>query len=122
MVRLKVSFITVGSSLFINFNSKMVRLKVAAIIANSFHHFNFNSKMVRLKGAKFDTRSGVGTEFQFQNGTIKRRLPLNFHGFQVNFNSKMVRLKVCKPSRMPRLPRYFNSKMVRLKDILTGCE
>ena len=93
--------------------------------------------MVRLKVVQFDDDYAVGSEFQFQNGAIKRTMG-GFSAIQViefqfqngaikswtamktkrlsgRFNSKMVRLKVDRFRESELNLACFNSKMVRLK-------
>ena len=57
----------------LDFNSKMVRLEVATSLLLTFIPTHFNSKMVRLE-ANFGTGGYViNIQFQFQNGTIRRK-------------------------------------------------
>ena len=70
--------------------------------------------MVRLKVFGINDLRYI-TEFQFQNGSIKRELLFAFQYDVIHFNSKMVRLKVDIKDVLKDISSYFNSKMVRLK-------
>ena len=54
----------------------------------------FNSKMVQLKDTSTTGARRLASKFQFQNGTIKRRLAIQRPQTRmIRFNSKMVQLK-----------------------------
>ena len=54
----------------------------------------FNSKLVRLKGREGAIESAFMDEFQFQTGSIKRRIhSARLPSSWKRFNSKLVRLK-----------------------------
>ena len=49
--------------------------------------------------------SGIAA-FQFQNGTIKRKMASQMGACEINFNSKMVRLKVPKSPVTVMVPKF----------------
>ena len=74
MVRLKDGIELSGLNEKYNFNSKMVRLKVGLQFFAMGRMDNFNSKMVRLKVRSVSGADLQSEKFQFQNGTIKRKV------------------------------------------------
>jgi len=81
-------------------------------MANSFA--DFNSSMVRLKVGHLRLPC-VHNEFQFLNGSIKRKGNILLSFANRHFNSSMVRLKVFKRTGTGLIFLNFNSSMVRLK-------
>ena len=93
----------------------MVRLEVGSVMFSFVSIFDFNSKMVRLEENKGYEALLETTKFQFQNGTIRRRLFRFDVAVPSNFNSKMVRLEENLTMSLVVGIGDFNSKMVRLE-------
>ncbi len=98
----------------------MVRLEGVTEILTQPKQLRFNSNMVRLKDIFF-TLNVYTDMFQFQYGTIKRRLKKSCPKLLTGFNSNIVRLKESLWFVSYLWVSCFNSNMVRLKDLSRFC-
>ncbi len=93
MVQLKGSAEFNPSTEIKSFNSNMVQLKVLVIILIVCIVLSFNSNMVQLKDSNAEAMQIFKKAFQFQYGTIKRKLIFRMGIYLKCFNSNMVQLK-----------------------------